>query len=672
MTLDQYGGIVERSVPENAIIAGTSGRFATAKLGDALVFRTPDGHAYWLNAVFATGRGGSVMPTDATRTATTTHLEIVRKKFATPADPSGAKAYGHIQVERLKRWGFNALGNYADQYASPIPDAIGNGGKTDIPMCGLTRPAYYAMQALFQSKPQVNPIKNLIAGTNSAIVDASTRRRLWIDVFDPYFVTYVQGWLAPYTAAQQAKIHWSLGTAVADNDELFGSGPGPDYPAARIHPDPSYFALTTSPVQLDNAALKITAYPDTKVYTKHATVDWLRAKYGNAIAALNAAWGSSYTTFGSDGGWSTGRGLLDESGHNPWVGTDYSRLTTCTPGVRADLGEILFMMYDKLYGIIATRLRERDPSVLVWSQVPVNTWGGLSRKPQLRAIGKWVDVVNLGYLPEYNPDKPLVLWQESTTFANPPNDPALAPLILADTLAAIGTDKPFVLWSGVSANADTSLFDTAVGIEGDKARTQEERAVIFREARMRLVNQRSAAGVRFWAGTQFWAYLDSIGERRNWGLVSHYDNPYDSKANRVAPGVEVLTGLDGIAREYPTGGEWKDGGDFLTGVTAAHRDINLLLAGEPLPDPVPDPDPEPDPVPEPEPTPEPEPEPMPEEPSMKYRMTSDIDITEAGPATIQVRVLKSGNVVASAETVVTVPMQPVTPPVVSPPVVTAI
>ncbi len=70
----------------------------------------------------------------------------------------------------------------------------------------------------------------------------------------------------------------------------------------------------------------------------------------------------------------------------------------------------------------------------------------------------------------------------------------------------------------------------------------------------------------FMVGIDWWAWVDSRGERLNWGLVSFTgDNPYDGKQAIVAPGVD--------AWGYPTGGEAQNYGDFLATVMQANRQV---------------------------------------------------------------------------------------------------
>jgi hypothetical protein len=75
-------------------------------------------------------------------------------------------------------------------------------------------------------------------------------------------------------------------------------------------------------------------------------------------------------------------------------------------------------------------------------------------------------------------------------------------------------------------------------------------------------------------GLKWWAWLDSWGEKSNWGLVSFLDNAYDGKEAIMAPGVDPWG--------YPTGKESANYGDFLDPVTNANQLIYQTL-GKGLP-----------------------------------------------------------------------------------------
>src|SRR5437660_12517908 len=82
--------------------------------------------------------------------------------------------------------------------------------------------------------------------------------------------------------------------AFAPRDQ-FPTDPSPGY----NNPHLGRVLATVSPTQTADASKRV-LYADTAVHTKLAWRDLLKAKYGT-IGALNAAWGSNYTTFESGG-----------------------------------------------------------------------------------------------------------------------------------------------------------------------------------------------------------------------------------------------------------------------------------------------------------------------------------------------------------------------------------
>jgi hypothetical protein len=73
-------------------------------------------------------------------------------------------------------------------------------------------------------------------------------------------------------------------------------------------------------------------------------------------------------------------------------------------------------------------------------------------------------------------------------------------------------------------------------------------------------------------GIKLWSYSDSWGEKANWGLVSLSDNAYDGREAVRARGVDPWG--------YPTGGEERDYGDFVSAVSRINAVTRDHLATE--------------------------------------------------------------------------------------------
>jgi hypothetical protein len=521
---DQFGGIAVR-------VTEPKPYFQVKKVNQRWVLVTPEGHAFWMLGVFNTTPAGSI---DDLKDS---HLNRVRRKYG------DLSVWGIQTVRRLRGWGFNTTAEYSTYYVRPTKPPYGGtvGNPERMAFTLIIRPSYYAL--LNQGKYAPAAVKDIIAGTDPAIY-TGWRGNGTPDVFDPNFEAYVDAMM------QKSKelvaglgSPWLIGIATDDSDNIVGFGPGPEIPASRIHPHIGWLVLASSFEQTSNAKLKVD-YPDQKLYTKYALRDMLRAKY-QTVGALNAAWGSSYTTFDSDGGWPQGKGLLDESGRSAWVGKDPERLSKAAPRVVGDLDEFLYVYAKQYFSVTAGRIRAHAQNALVFGPATLNGWGGLTRKEVLRAAAEYVDVV-----------------QASTRNQTQ----------LDATVKYIG-DKPLMGWTGMVANADSALWRYPYKQEVTPVlTTQEERGRTYQTRVTNDFTASTSSGVKPIIGIKLWSLTDSWGEKGNWGLVSFLDNPYDGKAAVRAEGKDPWG--------YPTGGEERDYGDFITAVRQTHAFVTQRLRQE--------------------------------------------------------------------------------------------
>ena len=91
-----------------------------------------------------------------------------------------------------------------------------------------------------------------------------------------------------------------------------------------------FVVLAANPHMTSDAVYGI-SYSDSKLYAKYALQSYLQSKYGAGsagLAALNAAWRTSYTTWDTSSGvitsgtnaWGSGSGFMDESGKGVYKG----------------------------------------------------------------------------------------------------------------------------------------------------------------------------------------------------------------------------------------------------------------------------------------------------------------------------------------------------------------
>ncbi len=292
--LDQFGGLV---VPAGK----PSGFFQTEKIGRRWVLITPQGHPFWMRAVYAVdwNDGG-----DAARAAFQTKYQ------------GDAMAFAAHAVNRLREWGFNTLGEYSSPYLLPVPTYFRPRGNTErMPFIRYLNVSWYG--AINQGHLAPAPFKTLLAGAVDGEVYHDWPGHI-PDVFDPNFTTYARNLAADMKTSSRDTIFtektasgglpdpslketpWMIGTTGDDSDYLFGFGPGPDAPSRDgvIHPHIGWVVAVTQPTQSENSQVgaafgmrQTVKYPDPTVYAKQAWRDFLKRKYGT-IGNLNSAWGS--------------------------------------------------------------------------------------------------------------------------------------------------------------------------------------------------------------------------------------------------------------------------------------------------------------------------------------------------------------------------------------------
>ena len=518
MAEDQYGGVVRGVAP-------ATGWFRVQQVGDRWMFVTPEGNGFWMLGVYGVIYSGSQDDLGSTGQSRVT------KKYG--GEPDWKNKWRQYTVRRLKQWGFNTIAEYHHMAVRPGPFPDPNPQR--MPYIHIIRPAYYGLDNRYGYG--TGPFKELIQGTDPKYYTGYRGGQV-PDVFDPNFEAYADGWMRKDEGLSRGNIgnRWMMGISMDDADNLFGFGPGPELPAARQHSHLGLIALVTNFEQTSSPL--VPSYSDPRVHTKYALRDFLARKYGT-VAALNAAWRSRYSTFDSAGGWGAGTGLLDENGRNRWVGSEPDEMASAGPNVKRDLDEFLYLYAQRYFTVMAAAIRRHAPGHLVFGPAFLNGWGGLTRKEILKAAGESVDVVQC----------------------------AIGSARALELTTRYVGNKPLVTWDTVVANPDSALWRYPNPKERPQwppaAPTQEERGALYRRKVEFLFNAVSEAGIHPVAGLKFWAWGDHWGEKVNFGLVSFSENAYD--------GAEAVKARGRDSWGFPTGGEEKDHGDFLSSVRAAHQ-----------------------------------------------------------------------------------------------------
>lgn len=304
---DQYGGRLD------ILCATTTAYFHLEKIGSRWWFCTPQGHGFIsMNVANVLTNGPGAVP-DCAGVNT---VPIYTAKYG-----DATFNWSWQTLKRATQWAFNTLGQ--DSTGDVLPGATCTFGTANCNWPGGKQPI--RLPYVTESKPAENasinannfisePIKDEIVGTNAHYT--SFRGGATYDVFDPKLGQWWNAALATNTALK-TNDPFLVGIFTDDSDYFWGSGASPDYVTGHTPANIAWTTLITSPVQTyvqgTSFATKKVLYQITQNYTKTQALnpvttcsiaapcslrDYLKQKYVT-IAALNTAWGSSYTTFDS-------------------------------------------------------------------------------------------------------------------------------------------------------------------------------------------------------------------------------------------------------------------------------------------------------------------------------------------------------------------------------------
>ena len=287
-TLDQYGGLTTMPSPNQA-----TPFFRVEKFGNKWMFVDPANNGFFMIGMYVLDEDQSVDDMG------NSYYNRTNAKYG-----DTGPTWGPAQLQRIQAWGFNSVGTYATNYVLPVTtDYRWPGDQSNpvkVPFVGLLRPAYYGMLNENNWAPQ--PIKNMLYSV-SPFYNGYNPGNGVADYYDNNLTTFFTNELKNDSYSQAIKSspykQYMIGMNADDGDEMYGFGKGPDFSGGFNNSHLGWMVLTMSPMQTANPN-KGFVYSDTVIYSKQALHDQLLAKYGT-IAALNSAWGSNYTTFGSSG-----------------------------------------------------------------------------------------------------------------------------------------------------------------------------------------------------------------------------------------------------------------------------------------------------------------------------------------------------------------------------------
>jgi uncharacterized membrane protein len=524
--LDGYGGLTAAPVPN----CTQTGYFQLAKVNGRWVLADPDCNAFYRRSVY-----------DA-------DVLFILQQILQQRYDGSIHLWADHSLERMTGWGFNASDIYASLYMLPVPAGGEPPADIQVPFV-LYYPALKDVEYAWQTLGLPEPVKDICGGFDSNGYNYYCLNL--VDVFDPKWQQGNNGELTFQESLYQNgsssfnTIPWITSISLGDSDFVFalkGNGGNPYNVGAYPHA-----GMMAATVNFDYSGQ---GYQDTELHSKYAWVSYLQNEYGT-IDALNQSWntGGFYTSFGDDGGFGTGTGVLDEDGrHTAWFGTDlanrYFTLVGVNSNLVGDLNAFLYQFTVQTYGVQASTIKTYDHNHLL----ECGNFGGIGEggmRPQV-----------MQGLHDSGCDVIVGNWNSTW--------PAVA--LSGNQAEYDATGIPVILWYGISSQADSdvSQYPTRGASFADYP-SQFARGQQYGNDQQTIFNAQGSNGDYYIMGTAFWGLTDNSSEETNWGFITFMDNAYDGRCAVVAQGTDQYG--------YPCGGEATNYGDFLDGVTQTNSTI---------------------------------------------------------------------------------------------------
>ena len=552
----------------------------------------------------------------------TAPYELLHVKYAAANGSSAveaAKRWAEVINTRYRRWGWNMAGQYSRLYSqvdANFPE-MRMPLEITVPLSGMAMDGPWHVKNVYQGI-QCPP------GSGHKMYEGKQP-----DVFQPEYRQAIETLAAQHIRSNP----WVLAWIPEEADELFGLD-------KETHVHLGYMVLAQNPYL---PVKSVAPGTETRFYAKYALRDFLRYRHREpgeqlkpfaiaspvpayeysketadadraALARMNSAWGTQYTTWGTETGkiadgtnaWGSGRGFLDENGRSFFQGDcdalTFEKFTAKTgSAVRRDLDAFVSLFAAKYGSIIYPSVKARTANlVMLPIYAPPDTVA--------TAIGPYTDVLWTSFGGD-GPSrakriydlvgKPLLVADYTTTSGDSPLSfsvriiEALYESTRDRTVIRFGEQpyrfaRPFALEFPDSSECSPRLsrvLPSAVAeftVElpgnyaaclrpGDRIRTagssgpptQEERALRMQQRMQEFLAARGNDGMNFVAGWEHWSYMDHPQRDRyenfNFGLVTSSDNAYD--------GVEARRLVSRDTEGRLVGGEERDFGN-VTGTLA--------------------------------------------------------------------------------------------------------
>jgi hypothetical protein len=618
-SIDIFGGVASVSCANN----GTSDwNMQKLTIGgkQRWVFCTPQGHPFVKRGVYYINTDGDHTSTEVAMKNT----DYLTAKYGA----ADSATFSNNAYARLKSWGFN----------SGAPGAWRNATSSDVqPQNKVPFTEYTGWQTNLKCVNS-NNCKNVWNLLWPPTHPYDSNDHFLVDVYDGAYATVVNAAFSSDTNLQSWKDNpYFMGGVGGDTDWYTTFAAGPDFvsqPSGKSWGHTVWYIAQSAPRQVVNPRNAWAVYTDINNYTKQNFVAFMQSRY-STISALNTAWGSNYSTFGSTGAQVTGASLSG-AGSGPYTGTLSKNSAVDRFSVAIKAGGVVVGGDDgfgNLHGpkIASGTINYSTGAITVTFNTSVSAvtsdyyrdgWGvGSGLLDEAGNGHSWFptdEIVLTGSTSAFKTDFEDYLAQYTAKLLGTMADAfhAVAPNKLffgitniggwrvpgrcgqlrgagqvldvvqvggfdgsqaqADFIGKCTGDKPFTMWYSLISNPDSQWYDVAYTETANwMTNSQATRASMYQNDFNKFWNTcNSSSGVCSWVGTDWWAYYDfSYYEKKSFGLVTWRDNAYD--------GVEATTtkgNCSGPTSNFTCGGELKSYGNFLGPVTNANRQIDTNLA----------------------------------------------------------------------------------------------
>ena len=548
--MDEYGGLTAAPVP--GCTATGYFQLLKVKVGSnppRWVYADPNCYAFYSLSVYASTNNsiyGSILQS---------HYGNDPNKWATHA------------LNRELAYGFNANDIFYNDYVLPIGKGGNQNGATPqlpfILFFGSDQDAVFNPGAI--GLPEA--LKNIIGGQ-----DSNGYQIPWdiynIDIMDPNWLVANQGELTlqlnPAGGGFQSGFSntpWIVALSLGDADEfVLFKGVGPDgyaHPAQVVATSafnfnqPPINGNWRRPILYSKAAWTCNAIANDSQHFPPGQ-SFLEKKYNNNIAALNASWGSNYTSFCDAGGFGSGTGVLDEDGrHTAWFGNDYYSQTGMNPNLLADLNAYMYIMALQVYEPQISVLKTYDTNHLMLC----GFYGGDEDGGVRPTVSQALHDSGCQVL--------VLTWGSNKIQQSIANNQQVYDI----------SGVPSTIYQGSTAQADSDMSAYPNnGADGANYSTQQIRGQHYGIDTQAIYGEQGSNKDYYNLGVAVWAMTDSSSENRNWGFISLSDNVYDGVCATTAPSIDPWG--------YACGGEAANYGDFTDGVTQANTALYQQLIQE--------------------------------------------------------------------------------------------